>query len=227
LKALRTTSPPSGSFRCAALWTALCALAVPGCNIVGPVASLVAGPPKTQAAHRLDRGATAVVFVDDRASQAPRRSLRSVVATEAERTLIEQKVLAADQLFPSAAATRAAQGETYDAPISIAEVGRRVGADRVIYVEMTSFALSRDGVTLAPSASARVKVIDAATGRRIFPEDAAGHPVTAQLPRGAQAPSSLAARAQLEQALARALGVQIARVFFTHERDALSGRLDD
>ncbi len=202
-------------------------LPAPGCNIVAPVASLVAGPPKTQAAHKLDKASTAVIFIDDRASQAPRRSLRNVVATEAERTLIEKNVLAADQLFPSAAAARAAQGESYDAPISIAEVGRRVGADRVIYVEMTSFSLSRDGVTLSPSASARVKVIDAATGQRIFPDDAAGYPVTAQLPRGAQAPASLAARAQVEQALAKALGVQIARVFFTHERDALSGRLND
>jgi len=203
------------------------AVALWGCNIVGPIAYTIGGPPKTDAAHELDPSASLVVFVDDRASRAPRRSLRSVLAKKIEQTLIEKQIVAADRLFPNAAATRAAQGETYDAPVSIAEVGRRVGADLILYVEMTGWGLTADGVSLAPQATAEVKVIEAATGDRVFPEGGKGVPVSAKLQQGGVTPSSPAARAQLEQSLAQALGAQIAKLFFEHEKDTLSGRLGD
>lgn len=188
---------------------------------------MIAGPPKVSAAYTLPAGKSLVVFVDDRANRAPRRSLRDVVAREAESTLISKKVVAADRVFPSAAATRASLGETYNQPLSIAEIGRRVGADLVLYVEMTGFSISQDGVTLSQSAGAQVKIIDAATGERLFPAEQSGYPANVRLPGGGSAPTEMAQRARHEQALATALGAQIARLFFSHERDALSGRLDD
>jgi len=198
------------------------------CNIVGPVAYIIHGPPNVKAQHELDPKLKTVIFVDDRANRLPRRSLKNVIGQIAEEMLISKGVIPQENMIASRSATIAASNETASELLSIAAIGKAVGADRVIYVMIEGFTISRDGATVQPIAGATVKVIDTAEDRRVWPDDRQGFPVKVQLPAtGAPIPLDRSGANQLQTGLAETLGVQIARVFFQYERDALSGKLDD
>lgn len=215
--------------RLAAIGALACATAFIGaCNILGPVAYIVHGPPKVNAQYELDSKLKTVIFVDDRANRLPRRSLKNVIGQRAEETLIAKGVVKQDNMIASRSATIAASNETDSELMSIAAIGRAVGVDRVIYVQIEGFTVTRDGTTVEPIAGALVKVIDVNEDRRIWPADRAGFPVKVQLPAsGAPIPPDRSGMSRLQIGLSETLGVQIARVFYTHERDALSGNLDD
>ncbi|RMH25000.1 MAG: hypothetical protein D6693_09370 [Planctomycetota bacterium] len=217
---------PGGSLIAAALLSAAM-LTAGGCNIVAPVAYAIQGPPTTPALHTLDGSRTTVVFIDDRLNRVPRRSLRLAVAEEVEQALMRKGVLSADRVITTRAIMREASNDRFSAPRTVAQLGRDLGAEVVIYATIDSWTPSPDGVTLAPSAAVRVKVIDAAEDRRIWPPDGAGHRVVASLPPQTRGVPSGADLDRANAALALMLGQRIARVFFEHQRDALSGRLDD
>lgn len=199
-----------------------------GCNILGPVAYLVHGPPKVNAQYDLDSKLKTVIFVDDRANRLPRRSLKNVIGQSAEELLIAKGAVPQDHMIAARSATMAASNETDSELMSMAAIGRAVGADRVIYVSIEGFTVTRDGATVEPIAGALVKVIDTTDDRRVWPTDRQGVPVKVQLPAsGAPIPRDRSGMSQLQTVLAETLGVQIARVFLTYERDALSGTLDD
>jgi hypothetical protein len=199
-----------------------------GCNIVAPIAYLVGGPPKTPALYELDRRRPTVVFIDDRASVVPRRALRASIGQEAESTMIEQGVVDQESMISASATLRLAMAERYGEPRSIDSVGEEVGAEVVVYVEMVSWSLRGDGVTFAPTARVSVKVLDVANDVRLWPQTIGGHVMTVQLPQTAsQGPTNRVERNTIEEGLARLVGLRIARLFYTHEADPLSGRLDD
>ncbi|TVQ30407.1 MAG: hypothetical protein EA376_13160 [Phycisphaeraceae bacterium] len=217
----------TGLFRVAALLVAaVLAGAASGCNIAGPVAFVLAGPPKTDAVHKLDGSRPTVIFVDDRANTMPRRSLRVGVGTEAEQTLIANKVVPQQLMIASQAAMHAAAGERHGATMSIAEIGRSVGAEVIIYVTMDAWTLSQDGATLSPASASRVKILDVVNNTRIWPDADEGHPLIVRMPSTPEdMPGGAAERNAAHQALAIATGRQLARLFFKHGRDALSDQI--
>lgn len=207
------------------LFSMLCLALLASCNIVGPVALLLEGPPKKEAATELNEARTHVFFIDDRASLLPKRSLRGVIGSSAEQTLINRKVLAAEKVVPSARAMRVVEYESSGAPMSIADIGRQVGAEIVVYMTIDAWSLTRDGSSPAPTARARVKIIDATNNERIFPAQDTGYPVMVRSPTGTGTlPSERAAIAALERELAIALGTELAKVFFEHEIDPMTNR---
>lgn len=194
---------------------ALCAGAA-GCNIVAPVLYLAHGPAKTPRLYELDAKKPMVVFIDDRAGVVPRRVLRIKIADEVEKQLLDRR--AATDMINSQSALAAVGQERQGKPIPIAEIGRAVKADLVIYATVDSFTLSLDGQSFNPSARVRVKVVDAADDKRLWPADARGHPVDVQMRvRAAEMPTSTSARHKAEDELAVETGLEIARLFFTHE----------
>ena len=202
--------------------------AMSSCNIVGPIAYIVHGPPKVKALHELSPKLRTVIFVDDRANRLPRRSLKNVIGQRAEETLIDRGAVPQANMITSRSATIAASNETNSDLMSIASIGEAIGVDRVIYVSIEGFSITRDGVTVQPVAGALVKVIDVEEDRRVWPADRKGFPVKVQLPAtGAPIPRDRAGVNRIQIGLAEILGVQIARVFFKYERDTLSGKLDD
>lgn len=206
----------------------VCVLLTAGsCNIVAPAAYIIHGPPKVSAVYKLDKSRVTVIFIDDRSNRAPRRSLRMIAAEAAEQILMQRGELREDKVITTRAIMRVAAQEQFTNPMTIAELGQAVGAEVVIYATIDAWTLSPDGVTFSPSARARVKIIDAVADARLFPGDGAGHPVTAVIPPQASPMPSGAERDQAHLALANALGVNIARLFFDHERDPLSGTLND
>jgi len=195
----------------------LATAALAGCNIVAPAYYVLKGPPKTAAVFDLDENRPTVVFVDDRASVLPRRSLREQIGQEAESTLLERKIIKKDQMISTLSALRTAAGERYGDAMSIGEIGNAIGAEVVIYITMDTFTISRDGVSLSPLVEARVKVIDVASQSRLFPPSADGFPVRIEPQTGTgQVPTSRAGRNSTENALARSLGVEVAQLFYKH-----------
>jgi hypothetical protein len=192
-------------------------LAVAGCNIVGPAFVLVHGPEKIPAVYTLDPERPTVILVDDRSNRVPRRSLRLTLAQEAEKSLLKEKAL--KDMIGAQAALTAAGADKDGRPLSIAEIGRAVGAQVVIYATVDQFTLSPDGNSFLPTAQLRVKIIDAVNDKRIWPDDRGGYICTARLPiKGDTAPTTLNEQAKAEDELAQETGLALARLFFKHER---------
>lgn len=202
-----------------ALLLAAAALTSAGCNIVAPIFYLVHGPEKVKKVYTLDEKKTAVVFVDDRQSKIPRRALRVAIGEQAEKTLLREKVV--KDMVMSQSALLAAGQDKQGKPISIAEIGQAVKADIVIYVAVDQFTLTQDGQSFDPFAQLRVKVIDVAADKRLWPEDAKGYPLPIKVDaKQGMLPTTTAARYQAEDELAKEVGLQLAGLFYSHEPTA-------
>jgi len=200
-------------------------LASAGCNIAAPVFFAVHGPPRVEAVHTLDESRRHVIFIDDRASNLPRRSYRMLIGQTAEETLIARGKLEGDLTIPSRLAAATAAQERHDAPRSIVDIGLSLDADVVIYADIRGFALSRDGSGISPAALLHVKIIDVENNSREWPVDQPFYPLTVQMERSpGMVPNDRAATAQLEQALSQRIGLELARLFFSYERGSRTGR---
>jgi hypothetical protein len=201
---------------CFALLVLLGAVVPAGCNIIGPAAYFIHGPAKTKKLHELDKKKTTVIFIDDRQNRIPRRALRLAIAERAQELLLEKKVV--QDMISASSALAATGNDRHAAPQPIAEIGRAIQADVVIFATVDTFSLTPDGQTFAPHAVLRVKVISVADDKRLWPEDPAGHPLRVRaLAAAKDLPSSVAARYQAEDELAKQIGVELAWLFFDHE----------
>lgn len=201
---------------CLALWGLLCCGA---CNIVAPIVYAIEGPPKNNAVADLQADRPTVIFVDDRSSRLPKRSLRTDIARAAEQALLEQDVIDQGRMIAATSALRAAAGESGESPFSIVDIGRAVGAEVIVYAEMREFSLSLDGVSIAPTATLEVKVFDTMTNSRIWPVEG-GYPLVIRLPasHGQMYGMSLAERSAAERQLAQTVGLRLAQLFYTSAR---------
>lgn len=210
-------------------WVAL-ALVAPiataaGCNYIGPAIFLIHGPTKTPAQYELDPERPTVVFVDDLSNRVPKRSLRLVIAQEAEKALLSEGALT--DVIQAKDAMAAATADRYDKPMPVTEIGRSVKADVVIYASVEEFTLSADRQTFLPYARLRVKVIDAKDDTRLWPKEGDGYiiQVRANVKQGS-APTTLSAQSTVEDELAHMAGLDVARLFFKHEAQRSPQSLD-
>ncbi len=117
---------------------------------------------------------------------------------------------------------RAAMSEKPDAPMSVADIGRAVGAEVVVYITIDAWSLTRDGSSYSPVVTTRVKVIDAQTRARIWPDAPNGFPLRVEpTTRAAQLPRSSAERAQAESDLAKRVGLSVAKLFYESEKTSV------
>jgi hypothetical protein len=199
---------------------------VGGCNIVAPIAYAIEGPGMIPAQHELARERTAVL-VDDPTNRLPRTSLRVELGESLGVALLEQ------ELVPEVVATRDViafvRGNERDRkPIAMEKVAAGVGADQLIYLDVTEFSLvDRDG-SPRPTATIWVRVLDIKGRERVFPgpEEPRGVEITAQLrevsPDLYRTPSS---RRAVEEALVAKAGIEISKLFYEHERIDLGENL--
>ena len=137
------------------------------CNYLVPASYIIDGPPSIDAQYTLPDRKT-VVFVDDRTNLLSRTQLRAVIGDKVSTELMKQG-LVTDTIATRDAIAIARKDETVDKPIPISEIGQRVGADTIIYVQIEDFALSAPGGIARPSAQATVKVIDVSGRSRLYP----------------------------------------------------------
>lgn len=207
--------------RCAALGMLLAVAVAAGCNIVTPAAFAVMGPPGIDKVTELEKRTT-VIFIDDRDSKLPRRSLRGTIGKVAETYILKEKLLTAEQLISTQSALRIATADNAAAPLSAVDIGRRVGAEVVIFVEMEGWTLSRGGAEISPAAGATVKILDCVTNQRIWPDNPEGYPLKVQMPRQpSELHSTRADRNKLEEQLATQIGYDLAGMFYDHARTPL------
>ena len=206
------------------VWAAGLAAAacLPGCNIAGPVAYLIHGPEKVDRVFQLDEKKTTVVFVDDSNSRLPSRSLRGEVADAVEKYLLREGCV--KDMIQNRYAIQAATADRSGEALSITEIGQRVSAEVVVYVEIEDFGISPDGQSFAPFAKARVKVMDVKESKRVWPPKAAGHPVVLQpQPQPGKNPSTMTERLEASRLLANEVGKAVAQLFYTHELNNAAG----
>jgi hypothetical protein len=215
----------SGLF--ALLLTCGCAVFPLGCNLVGPAAYIIEGPPTIEAQHTLADVPT-LVFIDDRNSMVSPASLRRVIADKTSEDLMVKK-LVSTTISPQDAMSFAAQVERHSQIMSIEEIGKKVGAKQVIYVHMLQFNDQVD-YTPQPTAVCRVHVIDVENRVRTFPPPDSQEPsrVVQAMTRevNPELYRTRAGRTQLREALARETGAQIGKLFYKHERKELGGSLN-
>lgn len=95
---------------------------------------------------------------------------------------------------------------------SISEIGRRMGAQQVLYVDLASVYLgAADGLDLRGKIEARVRVVDVATGKRMYPITAESRQVLVETPMSRDFRDTDAVAVQQE--LLRATGTTIGRLF--------------
>jgi hypothetical protein len=196
------------------------ALGVSGCNYAIPAMWVLQGPPKKPAVFTLPKDQKTTVFVDDRKNIVSRTQLRAQladdIASELKRQGIATNVVSGRELIGLVR-----KNETSTKRITIEELGKSVGAEIVIYVEMVSFDLMPDGASPKPGASARIKVVDVAKKERLFPPPSSGNDgfeVTAEteaLQPGIYRTS--AGRRTVEDMLEKRLADQISKLFYEHE----------
>ncbi|MHC4909436.1 MAG: hypothetical protein ACYTF9_06930 [Planctomycetota bacterium] len=208
----------------------LVAMAIAGCNILGPAFFILHGPPRTPAMYELEDRKT-LVFIDDRNSTIPlnKDSIRRTIGQVTSENLMTKKVLT-ETVRPEDAIALSRANDRFNETMAIDEIGRQVGADQVIYVNMVGFELTPDGVTPNPGAAAYIKVIDVTNTKRLFPGPSAsdlGHPVSTSMGAiSAEVVKSRSGQAKAYDALAKYFAVEIAKVFYEHETTELGSRLD-
>lgn len=209
------------------IWAALglaSACVIAGCNIVTPVAFAISGPPRIDAITELPERTT-VIFIDDRDSKLPRRSLRGTIGKAAETVILNAKLLTPDQLISTQSALRIAANDTAAAPMSAVDIGRRVGAEVVVFVEMQGWTLSRGGAEVSQAAQASVKLLDCVSNQRIWPDTAEGYELIVQMPKQpTELHGTRADRNKIEEQLATQIGVELAGLFYTHDRNPLQNQ---
>lgn len=209
----------------AAIAAAGLALAVAGCNIIGPAFVMFSPPPSVKAQYTLDPKRPTIIFIDDRSNRLPRRTLRQAISDEAQRVLLEEKCV--ENLIDAQAGIAAAAGDRSGEPMPIVEIGRAARAEVVIYVTIDSFQLSPDGQNYQPSAQFRAKVIDARDERRLWPEDPAGQTVGLQpVQKNDFIPRNNSEKLKAEVELAKRVGIAVGQLFTKHlqERSAVIGK---
>lgn len=200
---------------------------LPGCNIVGPASYIVMGQGKVDAEYALQDRPT-VVFIDDRENLVNPVMLRRAIAEKASEELMVQEIVTRT-ISPSDAIQLVSRYDTNEEVMPIDAIGRAVGAEQIIYVEMVSFDESMDGFTPRAAGTCRVRVIDVANRARLFPPPEADVPyrtlqvVTEEV--STELYRSRTSRMQIGELLAAQMGDRIAKLFYHHEARELGRRL--
>jgi hypothetical protein len=155
-------------------------------------------------------------------------SLRRVIADKASADIMQFTDVDIT-IAPQDAMSIVAKKERANKVMSIEDIGKEVGAQQVIYVEMVMFAESPDGATPKPTAHAQVRVIDIEAQERVFPPaDGTEKSRSIQASLNVVDPAELrngSSRSKLMQQLADETGEVIGKLFYKHEPHNLGSNL--
>lgn len=202
---------------------AIAAILPAGCNILGPAAFVLSGPATIDAEFRLPDQPT-VVFVDDRRNVLANRGIRSYLGDKTGEYLLRHKVLNVEKQHSirTGGALAAARGDEQGHLLSLEEIGEKVGARQVIYIDMLTFQIETTDGESHTHAQFAVKVIDVETRTRIFPDPESGPPartMVVSLPpeRTYQPIFNRETRREAELALAVLIADKVSKIFYKHE----------
>lgn len=209
---------------CLAAIVPLLAALLSGCEAPAFVVASVTGSDKIPAVYTLQDRPT-LVMVDDPNNLMGNPMLSGIIAANTAHHLRENGALSA-KIVPEKelAALKVKLGSDY-VKTPIDEVGRAVGAEQVIYASINNAALQAAPGLYRPVATLEVKVIDAVTGERLYPEPPPIHEPSAptrgrtlqvQVETESIMPDTAGTDAMLARKLAEEIGLQIAQLFYEH-----------
>lgn len=204
--------------------------ALGSCNIVGPAAYIIGGQPKVEAQYALSDRPT-VVFVDDPENILPDRSLRRLIGDKVSQELMVRELITTT--ISPADALAVARRDRFGQKMPIDAIGRAVGAEQVVFIDMVSFSLTPDNVTPRPVGACQVKVIDVTNRERLFPtadggfRGASGYPVQVAMRQiSLERYRTTSSRRSIREQLANEIADQITKVFYRHVPDELGSHLN-
>jgi hypothetical protein len=207
--------------------------ALTSCNIVAPAAYIIEGPGTIDPQYVLADRPT-VVFVDDRGNLLSPAALRRDIALKvSEDLMVHECISEPNMIRPTDAMTVARTNDSASKLMSIDDIGRSVGAQQIIYVEVKAFQRSPDNFSPRPYALTHVRVVDIENRTRLFPapddsgSSAPAVPVqTVMQPITGSEYDSRSSELAVYKALALEVGRDIGELFYEHERVDLGGNLN-
>ncbi len=203
----------------------LAVLLLSGCDAVRLVTEIVPAAKIPAAYKPVDQ--TTVVFVDDPRHAAPTIQALGQIAERIVADLQKQKVITA--FVPVSKLDELRLNTKEFNQWAIDRVGRELGARQVIYILIDTFdPAGRQEDFSRPSASVRLKVVDAETGRRLFPPRGEhGVTTTLNFKHELADRSTPGNQTAIVRHLADRLGRDIAYQFYEHEPRAVGSGFGD
>jgi hypothetical protein len=217
--------------RIVAFVSAVGVLSAAGCNIVTPVAYAIEGPGQIDAEYTLPKKKT-VIFVDDPRNILPRTALRTAIGDAVsfdlmERGHLESTVASRDAI----AVARSGSAGNAQKLMTVEAVGKALDCAQVIHIQPTVFDLTgrTDDRGIRPTAIVQVKVLDLEMRVRTYPAAQSmpdGREVTAIIrEESSDGLRTRAGRTQIEDQLARKIALEVAQLFYQHDRVDLGENL--
>jgi len=149
------------------------ALSITGCEMFSFISQ--AFDTETKAIYEIENRETAVL-VEDPINYLGDPRLKGVIASNIAFDLTEGDAVDKKKMIPAeaVAAQEKLLGKDF-AKLPLDELGRKIGAKQVIHVYIEAASLNLEGGVMKPALQARVRLVDAITGKRLFPrpEDSA------------------------------------------------------
>lgn len=175
-------------------------------------------PPKEyKAEYRLPPGKKVLVFVDDFRRPVGHPPIKEKLTDQINKLLVEHKVAAETMLYDKLDDLAHSERDFNRMPIP--NVGRRLGADLVVYVEIRKFSLKENEQSplWQGQMDVNVKVVDSAAGLLWPPKDQpGGYPVTYADSKPSEDLSPTYGQVVCDR-MAEKLGRKIARLFYDHK----------
>ncbi|MFP3938149.1 MAG: hypothetical protein ACLFVW_07380 [Phycisphaerae bacterium] len=208
-----------------AIATAVCGFVLVlcgGCSAIGWTVALFAPPEKEPAVYKPPKGKTYLVFVDDIASPVEYEGVKGELTEQLNQRLERHRIASRTVDYSDVVKLVSASPDFNQLPIS--EVGRKLGAEMVLYVQIDRFELSEYANTSTWNGvlEASARVVDADKRKRLWPEDRpSGYPVDpVRIPQ-----VELESRDQVSR-MAKMLAVQCAektiKLFIEHPKPSLA-----
>ncbi len=173
-----------------------------------------------------------VVVVEAQGADALTEQFTRQVAASTSQQLADNAAVAASNVVPAneVVALKEQWGADAFRAMPIDEMGRRLNAETVVYVEASRVSLNADASFSRPEAQLQVRVVDTMTGQRLFPQPdapsiggrAPAYPVVAGRSFETLDPSETdrTSEARMRRDLAHSAGLSVARLFYDWQDDA-------
>lgn len=205
-------------------------ITVSGCGLAGFIAHVVA-PEQTAPVYDLPVART-VVLVDDTNNQLGDPTNTGVIAQQMLFDLVQSKKLTEEQIvdYKFVRELEAKLDKDFDST-PVDQIGKSLGADIVIHVNVDFVEMSTQPGIIEPKALVTLKVIDVNKAVRLFPEPSPmtdidalamskrGYRLAVELPRTVMMDMDHGTENLLRRKLAEQIGYDAARMFYKHPRE--------
>lgn len=197
------------------LLAASLAMSLCGCAFISWSVAQFAPPQRVKALYKPPAGKTILVFVDDLLHPVSYEPVKAELTERLNKQLTTQKI--AGETIPYERLLNLIAATPQFDQLSIGEVGRRLGADIVLYVQVEEFSLKDSPASLLWRGrfAATVRMVDVEVGR-LWPEERPGGYPLEPVEISARQEASPTYGAKLARDLAESLAEKIAKLFYDH-----------